>query len=317
MVSATGAWRRARAGVWVVAVAVAAAAAIAATPTIDPPAASSVTALAAATATRDRAAAWIARWVAGDAIISCDPLMCAALQADGLPAARILVITPSSSDPLGSDVVAASAAIRSRFGRRLAAVYAPAVLASFGSGTARIDVRVMAPNGSAAYRRGLRADLAARRLAGAALLGDRRVSASPGAARELAAGRVDSRLLITLAALLHSNRVTIVSFCGAGPRAGVGIPMLCADITAGSVRAGAGLPRSGPARAAAYRALAKMVAFLRAQRSPLLAARIRELTLASGLTIVRIDFAAPSPLGLLNSVGAAAKPANGYLPAGH
>ena len=300
-----------RAAVWVVAATVTAAMAVAATRTVDPGTASSAAALTAATATRDQAAAWVARWVADDAIVSCDPLMCAALQAHGLPAARILQITPGSTDPLGSDVVAATAAVRSRFGRALAAVYAPAILASFGSGSARIDVRVIAPSGSAAYRHALLADLAARRLAGATLLGDRLMSASARAARQLAAGLVDSRLLITLSALLHSGRVAVVSLCGAGPGAGARMPMLCAAITTGSAQAGGNPPTSAAARAAADRSLAKMVAFLRAQRPPLLAARIRELTLASGLTIVRIEFAAPSPLGLLNSVATAANPANG------
>ena len=57
---------------------------------------------------------------------------------------------PGAGDPLGSDVVLGTAAVRGLFGSRLAAVYAPEVLAGFGTGPARIDVRIVAPDGSAA-----------------------------------------------------------------------------------------------------------------------------------------------------------------------
>ncbi len=57
----------------------------------------------------------------------------------------------SASDPLGSDLVVATPALRSQFGARLASVYAPVVIASFGSGAARIDIRAVAADGTAAY----------------------------------------------------------------------------------------------------------------------------------------------------------------------
>src|SRR4029077_8242679 len=116
---------------------------------------------------RDQAAAWIMRWAAASAIVSCHPLKCSVLQARGLSAARILPITPATPDPLGSDLVVATSAVRGRFGRRLTAVYAPKVAASFGVASTRIQVRIIAVNGAAGYRRALRADVAARRLAGA------------------------------------------------------------------------------------------------------------------------------------------------------
>ena len=50
------------------------------------------------------------------------------------------------ADPLGSDLVVATPAVRGQFGARLAGrVRAPVTLAAFGSGAARIDVRAMAP----------------------------------------------------------------------------------------------------------------------------------------------------------------------------
>ena len=78
--------------------------------------------------------------------------MCAALQSAGLPAADLLVLGTATPDPLGADLVVATAAVRSQFGARLAGVYAPVVLARFGTGAAGIDVRVIAPGGAPAYR---------------------------------------------------------------------------------------------------------------------------------------------------------------------
>jgi len=54
-------------------------------------------------------------------------------------------------DPLGSEVVIATPAIQSQFGIRLATVYAPQVLASFGSGPEQVVVRYIAPDGAAAF----------------------------------------------------------------------------------------------------------------------------------------------------------------------
>jgi hypothetical protein len=260
-------------------------------------------ALTVAVATRNQAAAWIAKWGADDAIVACDPLMCSALQAHGWSAARLLEITSGTADPLGSDMVAASAAVRGRFGSSLGAVYAPEVVASFGSGSARIDVRIVAANGAVAYRNALRADLTARRLAGSTLLGNPRISATAAVARQLAAGQVDTRLLITLAALAASHQVSVIALGGAGPGSSAGMPLLSADISTGVARGG-GPVTTGRARAAAARSLAGLVAFLRVQRPPLLAADISEARLSSSLSVVRIEFAVPSPLGLL--VGAAA-----------
>ena len=81
-----------------------------------------------ATAARDQAAAWVARQVSGAAVIACDPAMCAALAQHGVPSGNLLVLGPGAGDPLGSDVVLGTAAVRGLFGSRLAAVYAPEVL---------------------------------------------------------------------------------------------------------------------------------------------------------------------------------------------
>jgi hypothetical protein len=234
-----------------------------------------------ATAARDQAAAWVARQVSGAVIIACDPAMCAALAQHGVPSGNLLVLGPGAGDPLGSDVVLGTAAVRGLFGSRLAAVYAPEVLAGFGTGPARIDVRIVAPDGSAAYRRALAADRQARRAAGLQLLRHPRLAASPAARAALAAGQVDARLLITLAALAASQPVQVTGFGAPASGASPGLPLRTAELTA-------------PAGTAH-----RMLAFLRAQRSPYLPAY-------AGLagSVLTVEFGAPAPLGLLQDQSA-------------
>ena len=73
---------------------------------------------------------------------------------------RLLVLGAGNAGPLGSDVIVSTAAVREEFGSRLTGVYAPVALATFGSGSAQVAVRVVAADGSAAYRRSLHADVA-------------------------------------------------------------------------------------------------------------------------------------------------------------
>jgi hypothetical protein len=234
-------------------------------------------AAAAAAQVRDRAAAWVAGQVSAGAILACDPAMCAALVAQGIPAGNLIVIGPGAGDPLGSAIVVATPAVRAIFGARLASVYAPEVLASFGTGAARIEVRVVAPDGSAAYSRALAADRRARQLAAGQLLRNRRVTLTPSARAQLAAGLVDTRLLLTLATLATSEPLQIIGFSDAGPGASPDLPLRAAEF------------RPAPGTAAGA------LAFVRAQRPPYLAA---SATLAPGGALT-VEFAAPSPLGLL------------------
>ncbi len=193
-----------------------------------------------AAAVRAEAAAWVARQVSSDAIVACDPAMCAVLQSHGVAAGNLLVLRPEASDPLGSDVVAATAAVRSQFGARLADVYAPAVIASFGSGQLRIDVRAVAPDGAAAYQTALAADLVARRNAGSQLLRNPQLTVSAPARDDLASGDVDPRLLITLAALAATGPVQVTAFGDGGPGASAGPPMRSAELAAPGAPGGPG-----------------------------------------------------------------------------
>jgi len=237
--------------------------------------------LAQAADVRDQAAAWVAQQVSAGAIVACDPAMCAALVQHGIPAPNLLVLGPESADPLGSAVVLATAAVRSMFGTRLATVYAPQTLASFGTGQARIDVRAMAPDGAAAYRGALAADLRARRAAGAQLLANPRIILPPAARSELAGGEVDARLLIILAAMAVTGPVHVLAFGDLGPGASMGTPLRSAQILATGA--------SAPA----------MLAFVRAQRPPYLPAQSGLSPVPGGGTELTIAFTAPGPLGLL------------------
>jgi hypothetical protein len=243
----------------------------------------------AAAAARQRAAAWVASQVSADAIVACDPAMCAALQARGVPAGQLLVLSPGRADPLGSDVVVATAAVRNQFGARLAAVYAPVTLASFGGGAARIDVRAVAPDGGAAYQTQLAADVRDRQAAGAILLRSHRIQVAGAAAAELADGRVDARLLVTLAALAALYPVDIVSFGGAGQGASAGVPLRSADIVAVTPGGGAAHPAS----------LQGVLAFLRAQRPPYLPPSLHTVRITPRRTVLQIEYRVPCPLGLL------------------
>lgn len=235
-----------------------------------------------ASTVRDQAAAWVAREIGGTAIVACDPAMCSVLVRSGVPAADLLVLAPGSGDPLGSAVVVATPAVQAMFGDRLATVYAPQTLASFGSGAAQIDIRAVAPDGAAAYRTTLATDLRARRTAGLQLLADGRVTVSPGARVQLADGSVDTRLLITLAALASSRPVSVAAFGDSGPGASSGTPLRSVQLTAPRQQAQA------------------MLAFVRAQRPPYLPARAALSRGPGGQWTLTMVFTAPSPLGLLS-----------------
>ncbi len=241
-------------------------------------------ALANAAAVRGRAASWLAREVSRGAIVACDKVMCKDLYNAGLSSSDLLVISPAAPDPLGADVIAATPVLRSLFGPRLATEYAPSVLASFGHGSDEVQVRVLAADGAAAYETALSRDLVARRLAGAQLIGNRRVAIPAAARGQLAAGQVDPRVLVTLAALAAQRPIRVLAFYDVPPGAGPGVPL-------------SGVELSG---AGGYRRW--LVSFLRNQTVPYRAAIITP-TVSHGRSAVSIRFSRPSPLGLLHLVG--------------
>jgi hypothetical protein len=244
-------------------------------------------------AARDQAAAWIAQQVSRDVIVSCDPVMCRTLTAYGFPARDLLVLGPASPDPVTAGVVVETTAVQGLFGSSLATAWAPAVLASFGSGPAGITIRVIAPHGAAAYQTALSADLAARKAAGAALLKDQRITVPPPAAGQLAAGLVDLRLLLLLGDLSRHQPVTLVQFGNTGPGASAGIPLRFVDLAEDN-------PAAGQSAAAYARSLR---AYLSTVKTGFRPATMTTAVLADGQPVLRVEVSAPSPLGVTGGQG--------------
>jgi hypothetical protein len=238
---------------------------------------------------RNSAASWVASEVSAGAVVACDPVMCQALRAHGIPSGRLLALRSSRTDPLRSKVIVATADVRSEFGRRLAAVYAPAVIARFGSGSLRIDIRATAQQGAAAYLSDLSADALTRKSSGSELVRSQLITTSAAARAQLIEGKVDWRLLYTIANLATMHRVSILAFSDSGPGASPGMPLRAADLAEAASRAGTADP--------AY--VRSMVKILHAQGSPYVPAHIQTVRLAGGRAALRIEFAAPSPVDML------------------
>ena len=244
----------------------------------------------AAAAAQARAAAWVAGQVSGSAIIACYPGMCAALQEQGVAAGRLMPLWSAAASPLGASVLVTTPSA----GGQQAGRYAPALIASFGSGDARIEVRVIEPGGAAAYRAALRVDLATRTAAGVQLLQNPHIRFTGADAARLRAGQVDARLLATIAALASQYAFRVTAFGDAAP----GAPVLFRAVSITGI---------GPG-------LATALAMVRAQTPPYLPAHAAVTGSAStGGATLRIEFAAPSPLGLLSPV----LDADPLRPAGH
>jgi hypothetical protein len=238
----------------------------------------------AAAAARNLAAAWVAGQVNWTAVVACDPVMCRALAGRGVGENRLAPLGSGRVSPLGAQVIVVTPAVRARFGKFLGGGYAPVVLASFGSGQGRVDVRQVAPQGAAAFRAALSTDLASRKASAAELLRSSRITVTPAARRQLSGGRVDSRLLTVLAGLAAAHPVSIVDFGSVAPGGDPALPLRFADV-------------AEHASAAAY--LRSMTAFLTAQRAPYRPLRLATVRPPSGQPVLRILFGAPSPPGLL------------------
>jgi hypothetical protein len=240
-------------------------------------------------AIRGQAAAWVAQQVSRGVTVSCDRVMCAALEARGLPARDLLVLGPLSRDPRSSAVVVETDAVRALFGTSLDRAWAPAVLASFGSGSAGITVRVVASHGAVAYQTALADDMAAAKAAGARLLADRRISVQTSARSQLTGGLVDLRLLSVLTALSRHLRVSVMGFGNVGPGVSAGVPLRYADLSPTTPTS----PQAGYARS-----VRSALSGLDTSIGPV---RTVPAVLPGGQAVVRVEFTAPSPLGMSGS----------------
>jgi predicted Ser/Thr protein kinase len=240
--------------------------------------------LAAKAAARTRAITWILQQVSRAAVVSCDSQVCAGLAQRGFP--NLETLGPGSTDPLGSDLVVATAAIRAQFRGRLSSVYAPAIIASFGSGNAKIEIREVFPGGTAAYRAALQADRHARKTHDAQLLTNSHITVSATARAQLLSGDIDPRLPTLIAALAAAHPVRIVDFGGQSPGGG----------PASLLRSGDLATRVSAAHLPAPAYLSWMQSLVSAQHAQYLPASSKLVTLPAGKTVLRIEFDAPSPL---------------------
>jgi hypothetical protein len=236
-------------------------------------------------AARTQAITWILHQVSPAAVVSCDAQVCGDLGSSGFPSSNLLTLGPASNDPLGSDLVVATATVRNQFGSRLA-VYAPAIIASFGTGNARIDIRWAYPGGAKAYRAALRAGLRVRKAADAQLLTNSNIRLSATAKEQLLRGQIDPWLPLLVAAMAHYHPLLIVDFAGQSPGGGPASLLRWVDL-ATTVRV-AHLTR------AAY--LSWMRSFIDAQRAEYRPAWAQQVTLRTGQAVLRIGYGAPSPL---------------------
>jgi hypothetical protein len=227
-----------------------------------------------------QAAAWISSQASGSATIGCYPALCPVLQDHGVAPSRLVFLSAKATSPLGASLLVTSRTA----GGTLAARYAPALVASFGSGPDRVEVFAVEPGGTAAYRAALRTDLAARRSAGTQLLHDSRIRFTTTDAGRLRAGEVDTRLLATLTALASQYSFRVTSFGNAAP----GAPLLFRGVTVTGI--GPSLPTA--------------LAMVRAQDVPYVPAHA-----AISHTELSIEFSVPSPPGLLSPVLDAGSPA--------
>jgi hypothetical protein len=248
-----------------------------------------VSQLAAEKAARTQAINWILNQVSPAAVVSCDTQVCNDLAKAGFPLSQLSPLGPGSNDPLGSTLLVATATVRNQFVSRLA-VYAPAILASFGTGNARIDILWLYPGGAAAYGPALRSALGVRKIADAQLLSNSNIRLSDMARKQLLSGQVDPSLPELLAIMAHSHPVYVVDFASQSPGGGPASLLRWMDL-ATTVKAAHLTP-------AAY--LGWMQSFIGTQRAEFRPAWIQPMTLHPGQGVLRIGYGAPSPLSPLS-----------------
>jgi hypothetical protein len=84
------------------------------------------------------------------------------------------------------------------------------------------------------------------------------------------------------------HRVQVIDFPAPAPGATAGMPLRMADIAP-----------AGPGTRQRPNTMASLARYLRAQLTPYRPAAITAVRLASGRPVLRVEYGAPSPLGLL------------------
>ena len=232
------------------------------------------------------AAAWISLQV-GSGTVACDVQTCAALTAHGFPAAQEDQLGTNSQAPPNPSVVVVTPNLSTIFNvlnPSLGHHVAPESLATFG----QITIQVIYPDAADASPAAFSQDLQARAHLGEQLLNSGRVSASATAQNELAAGDVDSRVLLALQALAQQQPIHVVAFSDSGPGASPGVPLREVDLAETNPAAGMS--------SAAY--LQSMIRLLRAHATFPAFTHVGQQRV-DGRTVVQFLYAVPSPLGLL------------------
>lgn len=238
---------------------------------------------------RGQAATWVAEQVSPSASVACDQAMCAALKADGF-SGKLVVLGATSPEPPDSTLVVVTSAVQSLFGTSLSSAWAPSVLASFGSETSEVSVRVIAPHGVVPYQAQAKAGQANSESYGTALLNGSQITLSAADQQQLKAGQVDQRLVVALADLASVEPINILDFANNGPEASQDVPFRVADLAATDQSASMG---QGPYVRAMHNYLNAEPAQFRPSSSI--------LTLPGGQVIFRVVVSAPSPLGPFTS----------------
>jgi hypothetical protein len=235
---------------------------------------------------------WVVNQVNPKTTVACDQATCAALVAQGYSPANLRKITSTSALSDSGIVVVTPMASR-LFGSSLATAWAPAALATFGSGRSEVSVRIAAPagpRGAAKWENQARKDQAERKISEAALVQAKTITVSGPAQQDLQAGRIDGRLMEAVADAASAQPIDIIEFGNVGMGASAEVPLRYADLAVSNPAATMGTQ-----------------AYIQALRTGMNAGpgprpdRTELLTLPGGQKVLRIEFLAPSPFGVLTN----------------
>jgi hypothetical protein len=257
------------------------------TPATTPTPADSAPPDPAITADLAQAAIWANAQAGASTAVACDAQTCPVLTASGIPVAQQVQIQVNPQSLSSAGIVIVTPAVRNFFSNHpaLGADIAPEVLARFG----QITVQPVDPAGGSAYQAELSQDVQARIQVGKQLLNSSDVTGTPVAEAQLAAGDVDSRVLLAIQALAQQQAVYIVAFGDSGPGVSAGVPFRAVEL-------GVTDP-TGAMAPAQY--VQSMIALLNGHATFPAFAHARQVTLADGQTVAQIQWALPLQLGLL------------------
>jgi hypothetical protein len=235
-------------------------------------------------------AGWVESQIDPATVVSCDPAMCAALVAHHYPSKNVRDLSSPAALKASGVVVVTPVALQ-LFGSSLVTAWAPAALATFGSGSSTVSVRIVAPHGATAYEQAARKDQAVRALSEAALTtGSKSITVTGAAAQELNSGQIDGRLFEALAAAAFGQPIDIVDFGNAGSGASANVPLRYADLAASN-------PTVGLSGSAYVQTLRTSMAGSPGPRP----ARTQLLTLPGGQQVLRVEYLGPSRFGVLGN----------------